>query len=439
MPCPSLPTELVTQIICEAAIELPTGETFQRNKDLRSFSLVSSQWRAIAQAELIRQPTVGTLRCIRKLKDLIQNERLLRKKMKHLRFFPHGNDEAPLEEALSELLWAGNVDLDSVSICYRKVYQRKCLLLLMYCDTCLNLTSLSISHAEIQVPAEDDWRVVHFPHLHTLDLRRIIIATEDDDHYMWKLNDRASEILLPLGRKRLTPSLRTLRISASDIGSLNIGDFVELADQITHLSLGVFWDDAFLDPKLLDKFTALETLEVDWPLQKDFPFYKVKDSGSPLKTLRIRDRHDRPPTQSEWAELDDEKFMHLEWTPEPEALRKGSSHGAGTTADQDDKEEEDEDEEDEDEDEAEEDYLRLERLESIADSLCFSLRDFSELHTLVLPLKFGPALADIDADANSDCYDVPRLVTLCEELGIEIKIEERHWETDLAYKQFAKA
>ncbi|ORY42710.1 hypothetical protein BCR35DRAFT_356381 [Leucosporidium creatinivorum] len=436
MPCPSLPTELVTQIICEAAIELPTGETFQRNKDLRSFSLVSSQWRAIAQAELIRQPTVGTLRCIRKL---IQKERSLRKKMKHLRFFPRGDKDTPLEEALSELLWAGSVDLDSVSICYRKLYQRNCPLLLMCCDTCLNLTSLSISHAELKVPAEDDWRVVHFPHLHTLDLRRIIIATEDDDHYMWKLNDRASEILLPLGRKRLTPSLRTLRISASGIGSLNIGDFVELADQITHLSLGVVWDDAFLEPKLLDKFTALETLEVDWPLDRGIPFYVVKDSGSPLKTLRIRDRHNRPPTQSEWAELDFEKYTHLEWTPEPETLGKGSSHRAGTTADQDDSEEEDEDEEDEDEGEAEEDYLRLERLESIAGVLCFFLRDFSELHTLVLPLKFGPALADLDASANFNYYQIPRLVTLCEELGIEIKIEERHWETDLAYKQFSKA
>jgi hypothetical protein len=282
------------------------------------------------------------------------------------------------------------------------------------------------------VAADDDWQTVYFPHLRTLDLRRMVIATEDDDHYMWKLNDRSSEMLLPLGRKSLTPSLHTLRISASDIGSLDIGDFTELADQITDLSLGVYTDDGFLEPKLLDKFSALTTFEMDWPLHKDDPFYQLKASGSPLKVLRIRDRHSRPLTEEVWEKLSDEDDLHLEWTPEPERSPQQGGNGTHARA----SEESDSEEEDPSDEELDEDYMRSARIERIAERLETWIGHFPDLQNLILPLKFGPALADEDEDF--DYQDVGQLVATCEELGVDINLEERHWETDLTYKRFEK-
>lgn len=326
---------------------------------------------------------------------------------------------------------------------------------------------------ELQVIDPAFWGDARFPHLHTLDLRRVTVDTGDEEHFFHKLNDRSEDVELPFGRVYTTPSLRNLRISASGIGSLNLGDFVELADQITDLSLGVYADHGFLEPKLLDKFKALETLELDWPLEKEAPFHKVKVSGCPLKVLRIRDRHDRFLTESEWNEVvGGEWAMCMEWDPENEGAggdfawsqkveenleeREGSSaepsfdsedeaegdEAEGKEGEEDDTGEEEEDDEDVDDlydEEADKDWHRILRLEHIAETVNRWLEEFPSLHTLVLPLKFGPIIHSIDAPFRPLIYydhpQVVRLVSTCEELGVEIKVEERCWETDLAYKE----
>lgn len=488
MSCPSLPTELFTQIIKEAATEVETvrsGSTYERNRNLRSFSLVCSQWRGIAQRELGREVTVGTERCLLALKSKVLrrwSERKI-KRMQHLRFVPHGKHEGPLEEIVAAILWAPHVDFTCVSLLYDNVYQHKCYLLSLYADSkfvslpssalstdavllapsaaaCCFLTSLAISHMELMVP-EGAWELVHFPHLHTLDLRRVTVSTEDDDHFMTKRNDRSSEMMLPLTQQRTLPKLTTLRISGSGISTMNLGDFVEFAEQITDLSLGVYADHSFLKPELLHKFTKLESFEFDCPLDKANPLRHLVRSHSPLEVLRVRDWHAVDLTSESWDDIGFDDLMSVEWTPEPEvwgpersASDSGDGQGddteEGAAVDEDDdceegdnrkegsdaktgEEEETDDEEDEEEDDEQtpDEPTEALRIDNISLELVAWIDShFSDLESLCLPLKFGRAVAD-----GSCCY-FDDLVTFCKGRQITIRYEERHWETDLGKKKF---
>jgi hypothetical protein len=75
---------------------------------------------------------------------------------------------------------------------------------------------------------------------------------------------------------------------------MSITHFLDLADQISDLSLGVH-----LDYQDLDRFTALETFEFEWPLQEKGPLASLKLSAIPLKVLKIVGRHQRLPTRLE--------------------------------------------------------------------------------------------------------------------------------------------
>lgn len=191
--------------------------------------------------------------------------------------------------------------------------------------------------------------------------------------------------------------------------------------------------------------------------------YEIIKSGNSLEVLRVRDRHERILSSSEWTKISrTDGIRNMEWSPEAEGYggdfewsrdeeeSMSRSQGNAKDGDNDDGKEEDEQDDDEEDmyehedvsEEAEREEARIRRIEDIAESLYFYLADFPKLHTLVLPLKFGPILRAIEIDPHQYRYEhfhVIRLVATCDELGVEIKVEERLWETDLAYKELVSS
>lgn len=120
MPGHDLPPELLAKIIQEASTEFNAIDTstFERNRNLCTFSLVSSEWRDIAQRELGREVTVGTRRCLRALAGRARGDPSFAERVQHLRFAPQGLHSECLEMELDMALSSANVKLSSLSLLF---------------------------------------------------------------------------------------------------------------------------------------------------------------------------------------------------------------------------------------------------------------------------------------------------------------------------------
>lgn len=240
-------------------------------------------------------------------------------------------------------------------------------------------------------------------------------------------NDRASRIILPLGNdRRDTPRLTRLLISASQIGSLNLGDFEPLSKQITDLSLGVFQDHAFLEPKLLNHYTALKTFEFAWPREGSHPIEWLKLENE-IETLWVRDAHSRFQTPKELREFSGALGSYVwesEYVVDTDELyprEEDAAQDEPKAASDPDEEEEDSDD---DNDGFETEQERREfRVKTILDELDDYFQDednLTSLKTVYLPLKFSSGATTALAE----------LTSTLDNLGIELNFGEREWVSD---------
>lgn len=299
-----------------------------------------------------------------------------------------------------------------------------------------HLTYLALADLEIRALLPQTPSHITFPHLTTLDLRRVHASGLHGAGYH-------------LGQRATTPQLRTLHISASKQGCMTISDFLEMAEQISDLSLGVH-----LDHGHLGRFTALNTFEFEWPLQEPDPLASLNLPGGPLEVLRIVDRHQRFLTSGRTLGLAQRRF--LEQSPEPEwpsspTSSSGSSEAESTHSPSgvdderirnpfetsvDEEEVERLQREEEETRRAEEEDRRAERIDAIASKLADYLSTgFETLKFLYLPLPFASAVRQPNSDY--DYASVDRLADVCEENGIEMRFGTRTWDSQLGNKRIA--